>query len=70
MYAAFPISDSLCAGGGGEPRHRAIPGLCQGSVSRMCVAARRSAVHPRPALALCPISRAQLLSQLLVVMTL
>lgn len=65
---SIPISDSFHAGGGGESRQRAVPRVCQGSVSRMCVTPWRCAVHPSPTLALCPILRAQLLCQLLVVM--
>ena len=65
----FQFSDSFRAGGGGESRHGALPGVCQRSVSGMCVTARRRALHPRATLALRPILRAQLLCQLLVVMT-
>lgn len=65
----FPISDSFHAGGGGESRHGALPRVCQRSVSGMRVTARWRAVHPRATLALRPVLRAQLLCQLLVVMT-
>lgn len=68
IYAVFPISDSFHAGGGWESRHGAIPGVCQGSVSRVCVTAWRHAVYSCPTLALYPILRTQLLCQLLVVM--
>lgn len=68
-HAAFHICDSFLAGGGGESRPGALPGVCKGSVSGVCVAARRRAVHPSPPLALRPIPGAQLLRQLLVVVT-
>lgn len=60
---------SFRAGGGGESRFWAVPGVCQGSLSRMCATAWRGAVHPCPTLALCPIPGAQLLCELLVVVT-
>ena len=63
----FQFLTPLGAGGGGESRRGAVPGICQSSISGMCAAARRRAVHPRPTLALHPILGAQLLRQLLVV---
>ncbi|XP_037649537.1 lysine-specific demethylase 8 isoform X3 [Sebastes umbrosus] len=57
------------SGGGGESRHGALPGVCRRSVSGMRFTSWRRAVHPSPTLALCPILGAQLLCQLLVVMT-
>lgn len=69
VYTVFLVSVSLCAGGSGESGPGAVPGVCQGSLSRMRVAARRRPVHPRATLALRPIAGAQLLRQLLVVLT-
>lgn len=66
---AFLIPDSLPAGGGGEPGRGALPGVLPGSVRRVRAAAWRRAVHPRPALALRALPGAQLLRQLLVVVT-
>lgn len=57
------------AGGGGEPRPAALPGVRQGAVPGLRAAARGRALHPRPALALRPLAGAQLLRQLLVVVT-
>lgn len=68
-YAASPMCVALPAGGGGEPRPAALPGVRQGSVPGVRAAARRRALHPRPALALRPLAGAQLLRQLLVVVT-
>lgn len=67
MYAVFPISDFFRLGAGGKSRCRALPGVCQSSVSRMRVTAWRRSFHPCPTLALRPLLRAQLLCQLLVV---
>lgn len=68
-YIQYSISDSFHAGRGGETRHRAVPGVCQGSVSWMCVTAWRRAVHSCSTLALCQILGTQLLCQLLVDMS-
>lgn len=57
------------AGGGGESRPGALPRVCKRSVPGVRAAARRRAVHPRAPLALRPIPGAQLLRQLLVVVT-
>lgn len=63
----FQFLTPSVAGGGGKSRCWALPGVCRGSVSRMCVTARRRSFHPCPTLALHPFLRAQLLCQLLVV---
>lgn len=70
-YAALPlpVCARVPAGGGGEPRPAALPGVRRGSVPGLRAAARRRALHPRPALALRPLAGAQLLRQLLVVVT-
>lgn len=68
-YAALPACVCVPAGGGGEPRPAALPGVRRGSVPGLRAAARRRALHPRPALALRPLAGAQLLRQLLVVVT-
>lgn len=67
--AELHACDCCRAGGGGESRPGALPRVCKGSVSGVCAAARRRAVHPRPPLALRAIPGAQLLRQLLVVVT-
>lgn len=69
IHAALHACGSFLAGGGGESRPGALPAVCSGSVSGVCAAARRRAVHPSPPLALRPIPGAQLLCQLLVVVT-
>lgn len=68
-HTALQMCDSFHAGGGGESRPGALPGVCKGSVSGVCAATRRRALHPSPPLALRPIPGAQLLRQLLVVVT-
>lgn len=55
-------------GGGGEPRHRTLPGVLQGSVPGVRAAARRRALHPGATLALRALAGAKLLRQLLVVL--
>lgn len=65
----FPSASVPPAGGGGEPRPAALPGVRQGAVPGLRAAARGRALHPRPALALRPLAGAQLLRQLLVVVT-
>lgn len=68
-WAALPFCLRLPTGGGGAPRPAALPGVRQGAVPGLRAAARRRALHPRPALALRPLAGAQLLRQLLVVVT-
>lgn len=64
-----PVSPPPSAGGGGESRPGSLPGLRQGSVPGLRAAARRRALHSRAALALRALAGAQLLRQLLVVVT-
>lgn len=59
----------LPAGGGGESRPGPLPGLRQGAVPGVRAAARRRALPPRAPLALRALAGAQLLRQLLVVLT-
>lgn len=67
--AALPTRVLLPAGGGGESRPGPLPGVRQGPVPGLRAAARRRALHPRAALALRALAGAQLLRQLLVVVT-
>lgn len=62
-------SPPLPAGGGGESRPGPLPGLRQGAVPGVRAAARRRALPPRAPLALRALAGAQLLRQLLVVLT-
>lgn len=66
---ALPTCVCLPAGGGGESRPGPLPGVRQGSVPGLRAAARRRALHPCAVLALRALAGAQLLRQLLVVVT-
>lgn len=65
----FQFSDCFRAGGRGESGLGALPGVFRGSLSGVRVTTRGSAVHPGATLALRSIPGAQLLCQLLVVVT-
>lgn len=65
----MPFKHKAFFNAGGEPRHGAIPRVCEGFLPRVCVAAWGGLVHPSQALALRAFFGAELSCELLVVMT-